>query len=388
MRLHLLNFAYNADKRPATITDKVQRRAKISPVICNYTTYVNIYQWIDSFLQPLGLSMILAPDILERFMSKTSYSIVAKNIHKSFGEVDVLKGIYLQVPQGSILALLGPNGAGKTTTIRILTTLLEADSGTATIEGYDVKEQADGVRGVIGLTGQYAAVDEYLTGRENLEMMGRLYHLSRKDSKRRAEELLEQFELTEAANRPAKTYSGGMRRRLDLASSLVATPPVIFLDEPTTGLDPRSRLAMWDIIKGLAKSGSTILLTTQYLDEADLLADSIVVIDNGKVIAKGTADELKQNVGKERIEFTFEKAIDLEKARTIIDGEAAQVDEKRRTISVANDGGVKKLKALLEKLESNKVKVEGLSLHKPTLDDVFLHLTGHEASQEEEKEKK
>jgi len=321
-------------------------------------------------------------------MSKTSYSIVAKDIHKSFGKVDVLKGVNLQVPQGSILALLGPNGAGKTTTIRILTTLLEADSGTAAIEGYDVKEQADGVRGVIGLTGQYAAVDEYLTGRENLEMMGRLYHLSRKDSKRRAEELLDQFELTEAANRPAKTYSGGMRRRLDLASSLVATPPVIFLDEPTTGLDPRSRLAMWDIIKGLAKSGSTILLTTQYLDEADLLADSIVVIDNGKVIAEGTADELKQNVGKERIEFTFEKATDLEKARTIIDGEAAQVDEKRRTISVANDGGVKKLKALLEKLESNKVKVEGLSLHKPTLDDVFLHLTGHEASQEEEKEKK
>lgn len=200
--------------------------------------------------------MILVPDILERFMSKTSYSIVATDIHKSFGKVDVLKGINLQVPQGSILALLGPNGAGKTTTIRILTTLLEADSGTATIEGYDVKEQADGVRGVIGLTGQYAAVDEYLTGRENLEMMGRLYHLSRKDSKRRAEELLDQFELTEAANRPAKTYSGGMRRRLDLASSLVATPPVIFLDEPTRNVQ---RLCYYGCIRGckswLTKNG-------------------------------------------------------------------------------------------------------------------------------------
>lgn len=309
-------------------------------------------------------------------MAKNRLAISVKNLRKSFGKLAVLKGIDLEVERGTVLALLGPNGAGKTTTVRVLTTLLEPDGGSAKVEGYDVVREADKVRGVIGLTGQYAAIDEYLTGRENLRMMGRLYHLSAQDTRRRTEELLKEFELQEAANRPAKTYSGGMRRRLDLAASLIASPPIIFLDEPTTGLDPRSRLAMWNIIKQLVSSGSTILLTTQYLDEADQLADRIVVIDGGKVIAEGTADQLKQRVGKDRVEFTFERTADVAKAKAVFD-DKAQVDDKRRTISIANDGGVKQLKGLLEKLESAKVRVEALSLHKPTLDDVFLQLTGH-----------
>lgn len=319
-------------------------------------------------------------------MAKNRQAVSVKNLRKSFGKLAVLKGIDLEVERGTVLALLGPNGAGKTTTVRILTTLLEPDGGSAKVEGYDVVRDADKVRSVIGLTGQYAAIDEYLTGRENLRMMGRLYHLSPQDTRRRTEELLKEFELQEAANRPAKTYSGGMRRRLDLAASLIASPPVIFLDEPTTGLDPRSRLAMWDIIKQLVSNGSTILLTTQYLDEADQLADRIVVIDGGKVIAEGTADQLKQRVGKDRVEFTFERAADVARARAVFD-DKAQVDDKRRTISIANDGGVKQLKRLLEKLESSNVRVEALSLHKPTLDDVFLQLTGHGAANEpEEKE--
>jgi ABC-2 type transport system ATP-binding protein len=321
---------------------------------------------------------------------KTNNAIAVTNLRKSFGKLDVLKGIDLTVERGSVVALLGPNGAGKTTAVRVLTTLLTPDSGSVKVEGYDVVKQADAVRGVIGLTGQYAAVDEYLTGRENLRMMGRLYHLSAKDADKRSEELIKQFDLVDAANRPAKTYSGGMKRRLDLALSLIASPPVIFLDEPTTGLDPRSRLAMWDIIKRLVQGGSTILLTTQYLEEADQLADRIVVIDGGKVIAEGTADQLKEKVGKERIEFTFDSTAATKKAAKVIDGEALQVDEKRKVLSVANDGGVAKLKEMLEILEQQKIQVDGLSLHKPTLDDVFLHLTGHAAEQdtEEGKEKK
>ncbi len=320
-------------------------------------------------------------------MSKNDYAIVAEGIKKSFGKVQVLNGIDLKVHRGTIVAILGPNGAGKTTTVRILTTLLQADAGTATVEGYDVHRQADDVRSLIGLTGQYAAIDEYLTGRENLKMMGRLYHLSKQDAAARTEELLEQFDLVDAADRPAKTYSGGMRRRLDLAASLIATPPVIFLDEPTTGLDPRSRLAMWDIIKKLVAGGSTILLTTQYLEEADQLADRIAVIDGGKVIAEGTADELKEGVGRERIEFTFAGPTDLKKATQLLsDAPALQTNEKRTSISLANDGGVKKLRALLDQLETAGVKVEGLSLHKPTLDDVFLHLTGHATTTDEDED--
>ncbi len=313
-----------------------------------------------------------------------SYAIATKGLQKSFGDLRVLDGINLKVEQGTIMALLGPNGAGKTTTVRILSTLLEADGGSAQVEGYDVKTEADQVRSVIGLTGQYAAVDEYLTGRENLRMMGRLYHLSREDARERSEQLLKEFDLVDAANRTVKTYSGGMRRRLDLAASLIATPPVIFLDEPTTGLDPRSRLAMWDIIKKLVAGGSTILLTTQYLEEADLLADRIVVIDEGKVIAEGTANELKQRVGKERIEFTFADERDMERAAAVLGKDFVVADDQRNTLSVAHDGGVRKLKALLDKLAEARIKVEGLSLHKPTLDDVFLHLTGHQASSESE----
>lgn len=312
-----------------------------------------------------------------------NYAITVKDIKKSYGDVEVLKGIDLQVERGTILALLGPNGAGKTTMVKILATLLGADGGKAHIEGYDVFADADKVRSIIGLTGQYAAIDEYLTGRENLRMMGRLYHLSKADAARRTEELLGQFDLLGAADRQAKTYSGGMSRRLDLAASLIASPPVIFLDEPTTGLDPRSRMAMWDIIKKLVDQGSTILLTTQYLEEADQLAHRIAVLDGGKIIAEGTSDQLKEKVGKERIEFVFETPAHLEKARVALDIDVAQVDEKRRSLSIANDGGVHKLKSLLEKLEKAKIGVEGLSLHKPTLDDVFMNLTGHQASTDE-----
>lgn len=311
-------------------------------------------------------------------------SIEAKGLRKSFGKLQVLHGIDLQAPRGSVTALLGPNGAGKTTIVRILTTLLNADGGSAAIEGYDVRRQPHKVRTQIGLTGQYAGVDEYLTGRENLHMIGRLYHLTKAESRERAEDLLRQFDLVEAGDRPAKTYSGGMRRRLDLACSLIGRPPVIFLDEPTTGLDPRSRQAMWKVIKQLVSEGSTILLTTQYLDEADHLADRIVVIDNGKVIAEGTSDELKGKVGSERVELTFASDRDLEKAVTALVERSPQTDTQRRQLSVANDGGVKQLRQILEQLESKKIKVDGLSLHKPTLDDVFMELTGHQATSEEE----
>lgn len=330
-----------------------------------------------------GNPATIRSDIL-RGMSHNEYAILTKGIKKSYGTLKVLDGIDLKVKRGTIQALLGPNGAGKTTTVKILATLLEADSGEATIEGRDVFKEADAVRTQIGLTGQYAAVDEYLTGRENLQMMGRLYHLSRKDTKRRTEELLEQFDLVEAADRVAKTYSGGMRRRLDLATSLIATPPVIFLDEPTTGLDPRSRLAMWDIIKRLVEHGSTILLTTQYLEEADQLADRIAVIDGGKVIAEGTADELKAKVGKERIELSFATPADYQKAVETLKSKSLMADDKQSTLSVPNDGGVRKLKEILEKLEAAKVKTEGMSLHKPTLDDVFMQLTGHQATRAED----
>jgi ABC-2 type transport system ATP-binding protein len=315
----------------------------------------------------------------------TEYAIEAKGITKSFGKLKVLDGVDLRVKRGTVFALLGPNGAGKTTTVRILTTLLRADGGTAKIAGYDVRREPDQVRELIGLTGQYAAVDEFLTGRENLHMMGRLYHLSKQDTVRRTDELLKQFDLVDAANRAVKTYSGGMRRRLDLASSLIASPPIVFLDEPTTGLDPRSRLGMWNVIRQLVTNGSTILLTTQYLEEADQLASRIAVIDGGKVIAEGTADELKGKVGKERIEFKFASATQTRRAAKVVDGAALQVDEGRRMVSLANDGGVKQLSSLLNKLSKSDLEPVSLSLHKPTLDDVFLHLTGHAAGTEEEK---
>lgn len=311
---------------------------------------------------------------------ENSAIISVKNLKKQFGDLVVLDGINLQVEKGTMLALLGPNGAGKTTTIRILSTLLKPDSGEVLVNGLDVVKDAGAVRSSIGLTGQYAAVDEYLTGYENLEMMGRLYHLSKADSKRRAQELLEQFDLVEASKRAVKTYSGGMRRRLDLAASLVATPPIIFLDEPTTGLDPRSRLAMWGVIEQLMAEGATILLTTQYLEEADKLADRIAVIDHGKVIAEGTSDELKSRVGKDRLELVIKGNSNFDTALTVVDGDSTKIDREERVISVATDGSVRHLKELLDKLEKANVGIESLSLHKPTLDDVFLHLTGHEAA--------
>jgi ABC-2 type transport system ATP-binding protein len=319
-------------------------------------------------------------------MGSDEYAIEATDLRKSFGKVDVLQGVNLKVKRGTMLALLGPNGAGKTTTVRILSTLLKHDSGTALVNGFDVKKQADDVRNVIGLTGQYAAVDELLTARENLVMMGRLYHLSKAASKQRAVELLEQFDLVKAADRTVKTFSGGMRRRLDLAISLIAAPPIIFLDEPTTGLDPRSRLAMWDIIKKLMAAGATILLTTQYLEEADQLADKIAVIDGGTVIAEGTADELKSKVGKERLELVLAADKDFSAARDLLGKDVLHEDAGRRSISIAIDGGAMHVKDILVQMEQAKVSVEGLSLHKPTLDDVFLTLTGRQAEVKAENE--
>lgn len=308
--------------------------------------------------------------------------ISVKGLRKSFNDLNVLKGISFNVSRGTIMALLGPNGAGKTTTIRILSTLLQADGGKASIAGYDVAENPGEVKAIIGLTGQYAAVDEYLSGEENLLMMGRLYRLGVDDTTRRARQLIEQFDLSKAAARAVKTYSGGMKRRIDLAMSLIATPPVVFLDEPTTGLDPRSRLSMWNSIKQLAKNGTTILLTTQYMDEADHLADNIVVIDDGKVIAEGTSDTLKAKVGADRLEITIDRNSSLDKAVAILDGKELQIDNERRTLSIASKGGVRKLKEILQSLEAAKISVESISLHRPTLDDVFMTLTGHVATKE------
>ncbi len=313
-------------------------------------------------------------------MTNKRYAIEAKGIHKSFGKLEVLKGVDLKVERGSVLALLGPNGAGKTTMVRILSTLLRADKGRVSIEGLDVVKDAHEVRSLIGLTGQYAAIDEYLSGRENLKMMGRLYHLSHEDTARRTEELLGQFDLLDAAGRYAKTYSGGMRRRLDLAASLIAMPPIIFLDEPTTGLDPRSRIAMWNIIQDLVRGGTTILLTTQQLEEADRLADEIAVIDDGNIIARGTADELKSKVGGERILFYFETSKDFNKAAKFIGKDILHSDERQKSLSVTNDKGVSKLRKLLGEFEESKIEVSGAQLSKPTLDDVFLTLTGRKAS--------
>ncbi len=313
-------------------------------------------------------------------------AIIVEGLKKSFKDLTVLNGVDFTVEKGTMLALLGPNGAGKTTTIRILSTLLRPDAGRVLVNGRSVVSDPQGVRESIGLTGQYAAVDEYLTGVENLEMMGRLYHLSRANSKRRAQELLEQFDLVAAAGRPVKTYSGGMRRRLDLAASLIATPPVIFLDEPTTGLDPRSRLMMWDIIQGLVEADVTILLTTQYLEEADRLADKIAVIDGGKIIAQGTSEELKAKVGKERLELTLKKGTNFEQALRVVNGSIERKDPAEGLISISTDGSVQEVKRVLDRLEEAKIEIESLSLHRPTLDDVFLHLTGHAAEKEKSEE--
>src|SRR5664279_2914833 len=295
-----------------------------------------------------------------------------------------LAGLDLRVPTGTVLGVLGPNGAGKTTAVRIFTTLLRPDAGRAEVAGYDVVRDAAKLRANIGLTGQYAAVDEYLTGRENIEMVGRLYHLSRRDAQRKAEELLDRFDLTAAGSRTVKTYSGGMRRRLDLAASLVITPPVIFLDEPTTGLDPRSRLGMWDVIEELVADGVTLLLTTQYLEEADRLADSIAVVDGGRVIARGTADELKTQVGGDRIEVVVGAAAELTQAVRALEphlGSAVTVDADTRRITGPAHGGAGQLAAVVRDLDAVGVRIDDLALRRPTLDDVFLALTGHAAAE-------
>jgi ABC-2 type transport system ATP-binding protein len=313
-------------------------------------------------------------------------AILAEGLQKQYGKTHALAGLDLIAEQGSVLGVLGPNGAGKTTAVRILTTLLHPDAGRAEVAGLDVVKHADMLRARIGLTGQYAAVDEYLTGYENLVMFGQLYHLSGAVARKRAKELLKRFDLVEAAKRTVKTYSGGMRRRLDLAASLIMMPPVLFLDEPTTGLDPRGRLAMWEVISTLVADGTTVLLTTQYLEEADQLANQIAVVDHGRVIAKGTADELKAQVGGERLELIVAPGGNLDAAiqtvRPYSLGEI-QVDAEHRHLIVPVINGTQLLAAVVRDLDAAEIPLYDLALRRPTLDDVFLTLTGHMATSAE-----
>ncbi|MFE6710254.1 ATP-binding cassette domain-containing protein [Streptomyces sp. NPDC057695] len=326
-------------------------------------------------------------------------AIYAEGLVKTFGDVRALDGVDLDVPEGTVLGLLGPNGAGKTTAVRVLTTLLQPDSGRAVVAGIDVLKDPDEVRRRIGLSGQFAAVDEYLTGRENLQMVGQLYQMKAKAAKARAEELLERFNLADAADRTAKTYSGGMRRRLDLAAALVVSPPVMFMDEPTTGLDPRNRQSLWEVIKELVAGGTTLLLTTQYLEEADHLAHDICVVDHGKVIARGTSDQLKAQTGGERVEVVVHTAGMIGDARQVLarhalgdggrgvgDGGRGEVsvEEHTRKLTVPVTGGAKLLAEVIRELDAVGVEIDDIGLRRPTLDDVFISLTGHAAEREAE----
>jgi ABC-2 type transport system ATP-binding protein len=305
----------------------------------------------------------------------TDLAITAEGLVKSFGTVHALAGVSFAVPRGTVLGLLGPNGAGKTTAVRILTTLLQPDAGRATVNGIDVTVDPKAIRRMIGLAGQYAAVDENLTGDENLRLMGRLTHLEPSTISARSRELLDEFNLTDAASRPTRTYSGGMRRRLDLAAALVHRPPVLFLDEPTTGLDPRSRTDLWQVIANLVSGGTTVLLTTQYLEEADRLADNIVVIDGGKVIAEGTASELKNQMGATVIEVTV-PAVDVARTAEVL-GSLGPVSIDANLISMKVNDGAALMVQVVRQLDAANVRPTGLVLREPTLDDVFLSLTGH-----------
>ncbi|MFH8895324.1 ATP-binding cassette domain-containing protein [Streptomyces coeruleorubidus] len=318
-------------------------------------------------------------------------AIYAEGLVKTFGDVKALDGVDLDVPEGTVLGLLGPNGAGKTTTVRCLTTLLRPDSGRAVVAGIDVLEQPDAVRRSIGLSGQFAAVDEYLTGRENLQMVGQLYQMRAKAAKERAAQLLEQFHLADAADRPTKTYSGGMRRRLDLAAALVVSPPVMFMDEPTTGLDPRNRQQLWEVIKQLVSGGTTLLLTTQYLEEADHLAHDIAVVDHGRVIAKGTADQLKARTGGERVEVVVHEREHIQAAAEVLAGFGkgdTTVEEHMRKLTAPVTGGAKLLAEVIRELDTRGIEIDDIGLRRPTLDDVFLSLTGHVAEAKNEENHK
>ncbi|EWC60788.1 Methionine ABC transporter ATP-binding protein [Actinokineospora spheciospongiae] len=302
-------------------------------------------------------------------------AIAATGLRKSFGDHVVLDGIDLDVPRGSVFSLLGANGAGKTTTVKVLSTLIRADAGSAWVAGHDLTTEPDAVRAAIGVTGQFSAVDNLLTGRENLHLMADLHHLPRGDGKRRAGRLLEQFDLVEAAGKPVSTYSGGMRRRLDLAMTLVGSPRVIFLDEPTTGLDPRSRRGMWQIVRELVAGGVTIFLTTQYLEEADELADRIAVLDRGRLVAEGTADQLKRRIPGGHVRLRFADPLGLDAAARLL-GEVSR-DDDALTLRVPSDGSLRSLKTLIDRLDDRAIEVDELSVHTPDLDDVFLALTGN-----------